>query len=96
MEVQELIDNLATLDGKYKRQEIEEALSRRDEIVPLLTEVLQNLLENPDKYLADQNYFGHIYAVILLGHFKEKRAHEVILKLFSMPGDMPYELFGDL
>ena len=96
MEIQKLVDNLSTFDGKYKREEIEEALTRRDEIVPILTHILQKLFENPDKYLEDRNYFGHIYAVILLGHFKEKRAHESILKVFSLPGELPYELFGDV
>ena len=96
MEIQKIIDNLTTFDGKYKRDEIEEALSNRDEIIPALMEILQRLLENPEKYSENSDYFGHIYAVMLLGHFKEKRAHEVILRLFSLQNDQPYRLFGDV
>jgi hypothetical protein len=96
MEIQVLINSLATFDGKYKRDEVDEALSRRDEITPMFIENLQGVLKDPDKYLKDPNNFSHIYSVMLLGHFKEKRSHEVILSLFSLPNDMPYELFGDL
>ena len=71
-------------------------MAHRDEIIPILIGILEDVLENPDKYSEDEDCFGHIYAVMLLGHFKEKRAHETILKIFSLPDDMPDELFGDI
>jgi len=33
---------------------------------------------------------------MLLGHFRESQAHNVIVDLFSLPDDIPYKLFGDL
>jgi hypothetical protein len=33
---------------------------------------------------------------MLLGHFKEPKAHKVIIDLFSLPGDIPDQLFGDI
>jgi hypothetical protein len=32
---------------------------------------------------------------MLLGHFKESKAHNVIVDLFSLPDDMSYKLYGD-
>jgi hypothetical protein len=33
---------------------------------------------------------------MLLGHFRESKAHNVIVDLFSLPDDMSYKLYGDL
>jgi hypothetical protein len=33
---------------------------------------------------------------MLLGHFRESKAHNVIIGLFSLPNELPHELFGDL
>lgn len=38
---------------------------------------------------------ARIYALCLLTHFEEPLAHEVIIKLFSLPENMPGDLFGD-
>ncbi len=33
---------------------------------------------------------------MLLGHFKETRAHKLIVDIFSLPPDLPSQLFGDI
>jgi hypothetical protein len=33
---------------------------------------------------------------MLLGHFRESKAHDVIIDLFSLPDKIPHKLFGDL
>jgi len=96
MEIHDLIEALETFDKKYKRKEIDEALIKREEITPHLLSILENVLQEPEKY-ADpgSNYWGHIYAFILLGYFCENDAHDIIVDLFSLPNDLPSELFGD-
>jgi hypothetical protein len=97
MELKTIIDNLeSTADMKYKRAEIDEAISRREEIVPLLLDILKKVLERPEDVLDEYNYMGHMYALLLLGHFKEKSAHELTLKLFSLPDETADDLFGDM
>ena len=95
MHIEEIIDSLKLFDGTYKHKEIEEALACKDEIIPYLIEILEEVLIYPIKYAEDDNYFGHIYALMLLGHFKENRAHKIIVDLFSLPNDLPYQLFGE-
>ncbi|MBN1904956.1 MAG: DUF1186 domain-containing protein [Deltaproteobacteria bacterium] len=97
MEVNTIVENLeSTVDMKYKRAEIDEAISRREEIVPLLIDILKKVLEKPEDVIDEYNYMGHSYALLLLGHFKEKSAHELILKLFSLPDEKSSDLFGDM
>ena len=95
MHIKEIIDSLKLFDRTYKDNEIEEALARKDEIIPYLIEILEEVLSYPEKYKEDENCFGHIYSLMLLGHFKENRAHKIIVDLFSLPNDLPSQLFGD-
>jgi len=53
-------------------------------------------LRPPASYATNQDYYAHIYALVLLGHFKEQRAHQAIVEVFSLAPDIPYQLFGDL
>lgn len=46
--------------------------------------------------MKNENLYDHIYAWMLLGHFRESKAHNVIIDLFSLPKEIPHELFGDL
>jgi hypothetical protein len=95
MTIQKLVDSFRIFDGVYKRDEIEEALTKKEEIIPCLIEVLEDVCSAPEEYAEREDHFGHIYALMLLGHFKESRAHEVIVKLLSLPGELPFQLFGD-
>lgn len=85
-----------TFDGTYKRDAVDAALALQNEITPYLIDILQDVLADPRATLDKPDYFGHIYAIQLLGHFREVRAHQVIIDLASLPSEMPHDLFGDI
>jgi len=84
-----------TFDGIYKRDEVDAALALQDEITPHLIGILEKVLAEPVAYAQRPGYFGHMYAIQLLGHLKETRAHDVIVDLASLPPEIPHDLFGD-
>jgi len=96
MTINEILDSFEKYDGVYKRQEVDAAIALQDEITPQLINVLKDVLVDPEKYADEENnYFGHIYAFMLLGYFREVEAHDVIVGLFSLPGKLSGDLFGD-
>lgn len=95
MNIKDLFKELSLFDGHYKRAAVDEAIGRREEVIPHLLTQLEEVLADPLPYAKDGNFFGHIYAVQLLGHFKEERAHGLIVDLFSLPEDLCDRLFGD-
>jgi hypothetical protein len=95
MELKDLIDDLRHFDGRYKRAQVDEALARQEEITPHLLELLEAILANPRLYSEDEDFFGHLYAVMLLGHFREEQAHQTIVDLFSLPTPLVSRLFED-
>jgi len=94
-QITKILDGLKYNDGEYKRNLIDQAVELKDEITPHLIQILDGALKNPEKITEDYNRFDHNYALMLLGHFREPKAHKVIVELFSLPGETPYDLFGD-
>ncbi|UCF02391.1 MAG: DUF1186 domain-containing protein [Deltaproteobacteria bacterium] len=87
---------LESYDGTYKREYVNAAIEMKEEITPYLIEILKKVLSNPAEYTAREDYHAYIYALMLLGHFGEHRAHKPIVELFSQPGDIPDKLHFNL
>ena len=94
--IKEVLEAFRKFDGKYKKEEVDAAIELRKEITPYLIKILENLLDDPHQYQEDSTLFDHIYAVMLLGHFKEPKAHKAMVDIFSLPQDLPGNLFGDI
>ena len=94
--INEVLEAFKIFDGNYKREEVDAAIELKEEITPHLIEILENVLTDPDPYIQNENLYDHIYAWMLLGHFRESKAHNVITDLFSLPDRIPHELYGDL
>ncbi len=94
--IEEILEALEFSDGVYQQDAVTAAIAHREEIVPHLIDVLEQLAADPDPFLADPDYYLYIYAFMLLGHFRETRAHQAIVDAFSLPDDITEELFGDL
>jgi hypothetical protein len=94
--INEILEAFKIFDGIYKREQVDAAIKLKEEITPFLIEILEKVLADPDTYLENEDRYDHIYSIMLLGHFKESKAHNVIIDLFSLPDKIPHELFGDL
>lgn len=96
MEIEQILSEFKFADGKYKKQAIDAAISKKEEITPHLIEILEDVYNDTEKYLDfSLSYFHHIYALVLLVHFEEKKAHDIIIKILSMPDTDIGDIFGD-
>lgn len=91
----DILDTLGIYTGTYEREAVDAALALRNEITPHLIQILEDVLADPLDFAGDGDYFGHVYALQLLGHFREPRAHEAIVELARLPGELPFDLFDD-
>ncbi len=96
-QIDEIITALETYDGEYKREYIDAALARRDEIIPELIAILEKVNADPEHYLYEvEDYFGPFSAIFLLGHFKAVEGHRAIIEFVSLPEEIPDYFLGDL
>jgi hypothetical protein len=96
MDVQELLVHLDRHCGSFPKELVAEAILRREEIIPEFLSVLEDIDRNPEPWLANDERMVHIYALYLLALFRETRAYPLLVRIFSRPGEFPFELAGDV
>jgi len=96
MDVEEILSKLERGEGRLPRNALEEASAHRDGIIPRLLGVLEEVARDPRDFVADKDRMIHIYAMYLLAQFREPRAYPLLVKIFSVPGELPFELAGDV
>lgn len=95
MTIDQILAQLQFLDGSFPEDALREAVVHRDEMIPVLLDVLRDVIDDPESY-ADEDRMIHIYALYLLAQFREVQAYPLIVKIFSLPGEMPFDLTGDV
>ncbi len=94
MDLQQTVKALENNNQYYAREAVSEAILRRDEIIPALLKILEDVIEQPESFI-DSDRFDHIYAMFLLAQFRETRAYPLLVKIFSVPGEFAFDLVGD-
>jgi len=95
MDIKEILSHLERNEGYFPRAAVQEAIDHRDEMIPALLGVLEDVDRNPRPF-ASPNRFIHIYAMYLLAQFRDTRAYPLLVKIFSAPGELPFQLAGDV
>jgi len=95
MNVDQILAQLQRNEGYFAKDAILEAVVHREEMIPALLNVLRDVANNPEPYAADPETMILSYAIYLLALFRESRAYPLLVQIFSMPGEMPFDLVGD-
>ena len=93
--IEELLADLDFWTGRTKIELVDEAIERWGEIVPHLLAHLELVIADSDGYF-DEDHDLLPYALLLLTHFREQRAHPLMLSLFALSGGVLNELLGDI
>jgi hypothetical protein len=93
--IKQIISAFDHFDENYKKSEMEEALTLKDEITPHLIRILEEIAENPQAY-AEEEHYANVYAVALLAYFQEPKAHLPIIRAFCIDDEEREILWGDM
>jgi hypothetical protein len=96
LDIQTILEKLKYNEGTFPLEALNEAISARELIIPELLKIIEFTKDNIEQLISDKKYFAHIFALYLLAQFREKRAYPVIVDYFSIPGDLPKEITGDV
>jgi hypothetical protein len=95
MEIEEILRELEYGRGYFPYEAVQEAIRRKDEIIPELIKILEYTEKNIHKIENDPDYVAHMFAMSLLAQFREKRAYPLVVKIFSHPGETSEKIAGD-
>ncbi len=96
MEIHGLLAHLDQHRGSFPEHLVAEAVARREEVILIALETLEAIDRDPEPWLVDQNRMVHIHAMYLLALFRETRAYPLLVRIFSHPGEFPFDLAGDV
>ena len=94
--MQEIISQLEYYDGTFPRRALKEAIASKEQITPILLNIIEESTARIQELLEQDDYMAHIYAMFLLAQFREKRAYPLMVNFFSTPGDVSLEVTGDV
>lgn len=81
---------------RYKHEAIDAIAAHPQQTTPYLLTILREVIEDPDSYLEQMgDDIDILYALVLLAHFREPAAHELLVRIARLPGDVLEELLGD-
>jgi hypothetical protein len=95
MTISEILKELEPYTGRFPMKAMRAAVEQHEAITPELLRVLETAAENPVEFAKREDYMLHVFALFLLAQFREKRAYPLAARIFSAPGEVPFDLFGD-
>jgi hypothetical protein len=95
MTIPEILKELEPYTGRFPVEAMRAAVEQREAITPELLRVMEAVADDPVKHAERKDYMLPLFALHLLAQFREKRAYAPIIKMFSAPGETPFDLFGD-
>ena len=81
--------------AKFPKSAILEIISRREEMTPVLLEVLEACRADPAAFNDTARCMLPTYAAFLLAQFRETRAYRPIIELLQLDAGVTTEIFGD-
>ncbi len=95
-DLEAIIRDLETEDEGYLPEgAFRAAREHREQIVPLLIELIVKATEEVRRTQKARVKQGHFFALFLLSEFQAKEALPAIVEALSLPGEGPFDLFGD-
>ena len=88
MEIKEIIEKISTYGEFFPKEAVEEAIKRKEEIIPELYKILESAIKNGEESDSDDedyNYTGSVYAMFLLAYFRDKKSFPLISKFILSP-----------
>ena len=92
LDISQIIDLLRVPPPTYPRKAIDLAIRHYKEMRSDLLGILEKATD--PSVLGENN--AHVFAAFILGFFREERAHQPLLSIFRLPGELPFDVFGDV
>ncbi|RKT42996.1 DUF1186 domain-containing protein [Thiocapsa rosea] len=96
MKIQDIKTQLETYERTFPEAAVRAAMAQREAMTPLLLECLQATADDPHRVAQTEGAMLHLYAMYLLAQFRERAAYPMLVKLFSTPGEVCFDVAGDL
>lgn len=95
MVMEQLLQTIRYNDGKFPRDELQRIIEQKEEAIPYLLQIMNDLKEDYTKVIDRPNRMDFIYAYYLLAQFQVKELFPIMIDILSLPNDISDQIFGD-
>lgn len=95
METAEILKQFELAQPHFPAAAVEAAIAQRQEMTPLLLDLLEDCVNRAAELADDGEYTSHFYALLLLAQFRETRAYPLAVRFALLPGEDLHALCGD-
>lgn len=90
-----LIESIRYAHHKFPREELQQIIDRKEEAIPHLLQIMNELKEDYEPFLGEPYRYDHLFSMFLLAQFRVKELYSLLIDILSMSGDTAEDLFGD-
>lgn len=95
-EIRKILKGLEGKSGKSTQRALKKAIKLREKITPHLLKLIEDSTAKGEALMDEVEGLAPSLAMYLLAQFREKAAYPVIVKFFSILGDVAVEFSGDI
>ncbi len=96
MSIEDIKTQLETHERTFPEAAVRAAMAQPEAMTPVLLECLQATADDPHRVAKTEGAILHLYAMYLLAQFRERAAYPILVKLFSTPGEVCFDVAGDV
>ncbi|WP_165820772.1 DUF1186 domain-containing protein [Pueribacillus theae] len=93
--MEDLLGSIRYNDGKFPRKQLQQIIEGRDEAIPLLLEIVEEVKANPEEFVNSSSRIDHIYALYLLAQFRVKQLYPLFIEILRLPGETLHYILSD-
>ena len=93
--MEQLLQTILYNDGRFPHNELQQIIERKEEAVPYLLQIMNDLKEDYKKVIDRPTRIDFIYAYYLLAQFQVKELFPIMIDILSKPSEICKEIFGD-
>jgi len=93
--VVEIVDAFGAAKRDFPVKAVEAAIAQREEVTPALLQIIEHATAPPAEWARDSRVFSTVFALFLLGQFREQAAYRPIVRLAQCAPRHADEIIGD-
>nr|WP_019537154.1 DUF1186 domain-containing protein [Paenibacillus ginsengihumi] len=94
--MQALLESIRYNEGKFPRKELQQLIDNKEEAIPHLLAIVEEVINHPDAYLDEPSRIDLIYSLYLLAQFRETRLYPLLIQFLNLPEADMDAFLGDV
>ncbi|MCP3776421.1 DUF1186 domain-containing protein [Paenibacillus sp. MZ04-78.2] len=93
--MEQILQAIRYNNGKFPRNELQHIIEQKEEAIPYLLQIMNDLKDDYEKVLDRPTRIDFIYAYFLLAQFQVKELFPIMIDVLSKPSEICENIFDD-